>query len=222
MTKSTDLSVSVGDYLKALWIQAQGENVSTGDLAAHLEVSPPSVTGMLSKLQRLGLVTHERYRGASLTPAGRSEALRLIRRHRLIETFLIEYLDYAWEEVHHEAERLEHAMSDSFTERLAQKLGQPLVDPHGDPIPQADGTVPERPSTPLVEVPVGSSLEVNRVRSQEAEVLQYVTQLGIRPGTTLVVSAREPLGGLIQLNLSGMERAVSRELASLIEGRIVS
>jgi DtxR family Mn-dependent transcriptional regulator len=141
-TLSSDLSVSVGDYLKALWLRSQDGSVSTGDLAMHLAVSPPSVTGMLNKLKKLGLVTYERYYGAQLTPQGRQEALRLIRRHRLVETFLIDYLDYTWEEVHQEAELMEHAMTDRFTERLAKRLGQPLFDPHGDPIRVLTGRYP--------------------------------------------------------------------------------
>lgn len=224
MTKvgSRDLSVSVGDYLKALWLCSQDGSVSTGDLAIHLAVSPPSVTGMLNKLKKLGLVTYERYHGAQLTPQGQQEALRLIRRHRLVETFLIDYLDYSWEEVHQEAELMEHAMTDRFTERLAKRLGQPLFDPHGDPIPRADGTVPDQPSIPLAEVPVGKRLEVTRVRSQDADILQYIVSLGVKPGAEVEVVAREPYGGLLQITLGRLQQAVSRELALLIEGQVIS
>ena len=224
MTKaiSRDLSVSVGDYLKALWLSSQDGSVSTGDLAIHLAVSPPSVTGMFNKLKKLGLVTYERYYGAQLTPQGQQEALRLIRRHRLVETFLIDYLNYSWEEVHQEAELMEHAMTDRFTERLAKRLGQPLFDPHGDPIPRADGTVPAQPSIPLAEVPVGKRLEVTRVRSQDVNVLQYIISLGVKPGTEVEVTAREPYGGLLQIVLGGLQQAVSRELALLIEGQVIS
>lgn len=224
MTKvrSRDLSVSVGDYLKALWLCSHDGSVSTGDLATHLAVSPPSVTGMLNKLKKLGLVTYERYYGAQLTPQGEQEALRLIRRHRLVETFLIDYLNYSWEEVHQEAELMEHAMTDRFTERLAKRLGQPLFDPHGDPIPRADGTIPDQPSIPLAEVPIGKRLEVTRVRSQDADILQYITSLGVKPGAEVEVTAREPYGGLLQITLNGLQQAVSRELASLIEGQVIS
>jgi DtxR family Mn-dependent transcriptional regulator len=219
---SRDFSVSVGDYLKALWLCSQDGSVSTGDLATYLAVSPPSVTGMLNKLKKLGLVTYERYYGAQLTPQGQQEALRLIRRHRLVETFLIDYLDYSWEEVHQEAELMEHAMTDRFTERLAKRLGQPLFDPHGDPIPRADGTLPDQPSVPLAEVPIGERLEVTRVRTQDADLLQYITSLGIKPSTEVEVIAREPYGGLLQITLGGLQQAVSRELALLIEGQVVS
>ena len=217
-----DFSVSVGDYLKTLWLCAQGGSVSTGDLAARLGVSPPSVTGMLGKLEKLGFVTYTRYHGAQLTPQGRQEALRLIRRHRLIETFLIDYLEYSWEEVHQEAELMEHAMTDRFTERLATKLGEPLFDPHGDPIPRADGTLPDRPGTPLTEVSVGQRLEVTRVHSQDAELLQYLERLGIKPGVEVAVASREPFGGLLQINAAETRQALSRDLAALIEGKVLA
>ena len=133
-------SASVEDYVKAVWEVAGSGAASTKDVAERLSIAPPSVTNMFVRLQEMGLVEYERYRGASLTRRGRGEALRLIRRHRLIETFLLEHLGYSWREVHEEAERLEHAVSDGFTERLAEFLGHPDQDPHGDPIPAADGS----------------------------------------------------------------------------------
>lgn len=177
---------------------------------------------MLNKLKKLGLVTYERYHGAHLTPQGQQQALRLIRRHRLVETFLIDYLNYSWEEVHQEAELMEHAMTDRFTERLAKRLGQPLFDPHGDPIPRADGTIPDQPGIPLAEVPIGKRLEVTRVRSQDADILQYIISLGVKPGTEVEVTGREPYGGLLQITLGGLRQAISREFASLIEGQVAS
>ena len=117
------LSTAIGDYLKAIWIVGQGDRATTSALAEHLSVSAPSVSGMLARLQAQGWVTYERYKGATLTERGAAEALRLLRRHRLIETFLIEYLSYTWDEVHEEAESIEHAISDRFTERLAERLG---------------------------------------------------------------------------------------------------
>jgi DtxR family transcriptional regulator, Mn-dependent transcriptional regulator len=133
-------SISVGDYVKAVWEVTGSGVASTKEVAERLSVSPASVTNMFVRLQEMGFVEYERYRGASLTRRGREEALRLIRRHRLIETFLLEHLGYSWREVHEEAERLEHAVSDGFTERLAEFLGHPDQDPHGDPIPAADGS----------------------------------------------------------------------------------
>src|ERR671920_2505879 len=136
-------SSSVGDYLKAIWELAvdAGDVASTKGVAERLSISAASVSNMFARLQEMGLVEHERYRGATLTERGRREALRLVRRHRLIETFLLEHLGYPWQEVHDEAERLEHAVSDGFTGRLAELLGHPDHDPHGDPIPSAEGTL---------------------------------------------------------------------------------
>ena len=140
-------SSSVGDYIKAIWELGGVGSASTKDVADRLLVSPASVSNMFVRLQEMGLAEYERYQGASLTERGRVEALRLIRRHRLIETFLLEHLGYDWQEVHEEAERLEHAVSDGFTERLAQLLGHPDHDPHGDPIPRQKA--PSRWTIPL-------------------------------------------------------------------------
>src|ERR671910_1217086 len=150
-------SSSVGDYLKAVWELAadSGDAASTKGVAARLSVSSASVSNMFARLQEMGLVRYERYRGATLTERGREEALRLGRRHRLIETFLLEHLGYDWQEVHDEAERLEHAVSDGVTERLAEVLGHPDHDPHGDPIPAADGTLEPDDSFPLAAAAVG-------------------------------------------------------------------
>src|ERR671921_626559 len=142
-------SSSVGDYLKAIWETAGAGAASTKGVATRLSVSAASVTNMFGRMQEMGLVEYERYRGASLTRRGCAEALRLVRRHRLIETFLMEHLGYSWQDVHEEAEKLEHAVSDEFTERLAELLGHPGRDPHGDPIPEADGTIVVESLKPL-------------------------------------------------------------------------
>src|ERR687889_1664012 len=144
-------SSSVGDYLKAIWEVGGSGAASTKDIADRLSISAASVSNMFVRLREMGLADYERYHGASLTEAGRLEALRLLRRHRLIETFLLKHLAYSWQEVHEEAERLEHAVSDGFTERLAEFLGHPDQDPHGDPIPAADGTLAAEESSPLDE-----------------------------------------------------------------------
>ena len=260
MTKisSTELSDAVGDYLKALWSLTHAQQqetrqearhadlpaVSTNDLATHLGITAPSVTGMLNKLAKRGLVDYQRYHGAILTPAGQQEALRLIRRHRLIETFLYDYLEYSWDEIHEEAEVMEHTMSDRFTERLAAKLGHPTVDPHGDPIPSAEGTLPQRVSALLVDLEVTESLQVTRILSQDSHVLHYLLAAGIQPQSNVRIVAIEPLGHLLQLHVTpaqnpighnpighnptsqtptshsmmGHTLAMSAELAQLIEG----
>ena len=238
MTKSNiaGLSDAVGDYLKALWALAHASQqashadlpaVSTNDLAAHLGITAPSVTGMLNKLAKRGLVDYQRYHGATLTPAGKQEALRLIRRHRLIETFLHDYLEYSWDEVHEEAEVMEHTMSDRFTERLAAKLGHPTFDPHGDPIPSAEGRLPKRVSALLVDLEVGDSLQVTRILSQDSRVLHYLFDAGIQPQTLVHVVAIEPFGKLLQLQVTpadSMEShalAMSAELAALVSGTLL-
>lgn len=129
------LSVSVGDYLKAVWEVADAGAASTKEVAERLSVAPASVTNMFARLKEMGFVEYERYHGASLTESGRAEALRLVRQHRLIETFLVERLGYRAQDVHEEAERMEHAVSDAFTDNLASLLGHPARDPHGNPIP---------------------------------------------------------------------------------------
>src|SRR3954452_15820171 len=156
-------SSSVGDYLKAIWELAGAGAASTKEVAGRLSVSPASVTEMFGRLQEMGLVEYERYHGASLTRRGRREALRLVRRHRLIETFLMEHLGYSWQDVHAEAERLEHAVSDEFTERLAELLGYPDRDPHGDLIPAADGTLSPERSRPLSEAEAGQRVRIVKV-----------------------------------------------------------
>src|SRR5215216_1564871 len=180
-------STSVGDYLKAIWEVAGSEAASTKEVADKLSIAPPSVTNMFTRLREMGLVEYERYHGASLTWAGRAEALRLVRRHRLIETFLMQHLGYSWQDVHGEAERLEHAVSDEFTDRLAQLLGHPDRDPHGDLIPAKDGTMPPEDSFPLNPSREGARVEVARVALEDATALSYLGERGLVPGSVVVV-----------------------------------
>ena len=165
-------SASVGDYLKAIWEVGGSGAASTKDVADRLSVAPASVTNMFARLQEMGLAKYERYQGASLTEVGREEALRLLRRHRLIETFLLEHLEYSWEEVHEEAERLEHAVSDEFTERLTEFLGHPARDPHGDHIPARDGTLEPDDSFPSWRRPPVSGYESPGGRRRGCEACQ--------------------------------------------------
>lgn len=218
--RKASLSTSVGDYLKAIWVIARDEPAATGDIARALGVKASSVTGMLGKLKRMGLIRYRPYYGAQLSVAGRAEALRLIRRHRLLETFLIRDLGYSWDEVHEEAEAMEHVMSGRFTERLAAHLGQPTHDPHGDPIPRDDGSVPATPSTGLCDVPVGKWFTVSRILSQDAEVLAYVTELGVHPGSRLRVEAKEPIGELLTVAVGDELLSISHDLARLILGGV--
>jgi DtxR family transcriptional regulator, Mn-dependent transcriptional regulator len=190
---------AVGDCLKAVWELAEGsgEAASTKDVAARLSVLPASVSNMFARLQEMGLVGYERYRGAMLTERGRSEALRLVRRHRLIETFLLEHLGYDWQEVHNEAERLEHAVSDGFTERLAELLGHPDHDPHGDPIPSAEGTLEVDDSFTLSLAVASQRLRISKVRDEDAAMLDYLGDRNLVPGSRLRVREVRALDGVV-------------------------
>jgi DtxR family transcriptional regulator, Mn-dependent transcriptional regulator len=190
-------SSSVGDYLKAIWEAAEEEAASTKDVADRLSFSQASVTNMFVRLREMGLVEYERYHGASLTEEGLSEALRLVRRHRLIEAFLLDQLGYSWEEVHEEAEKLEHAVSDRFTERLADLLGHPNRDPHGDPIPAVDGTLEPDGSFPLPAAAAGERVLIARVGDESTELLTYLGERGLVPGRLLTVEEVRTLDGVI-------------------------
>jgi DtxR family transcriptional regulator, Mn-dependent transcriptional regulator len=206
-------SVSVGDYVKAIWEVAGSGAASTKDVAERLSIAPPSVTNMFARLQEMGLVEYERYRGASLTERGRGEALRLVRRHRLIETFLLEHLGYSWQEVHEEAERLEHAVSDGFTERLAEFLGHPDQDPHGYPIPAADGTLEPDDSFPLGEAATGQRVRIFKV-SEDASTLDYLGERKLVPGRLLKVREVRDLDGVVTVeDEDGESHALGASLA---------
>src|SRR6476469_9029751 len=182
-TVSESLTRSVEDYLKAIYqLSPEGRPASTSEIAHLLALSPPSVTGMVKRLSEHGLVQHPPYRGVQLTEEGRRAALRMVRRHRLIEAYLVEFLGYSWDTVHAEAERLEHAVSDMMIERMAGALGNPAVDPHRDPIPAEDGSIHELACRALTEIPVGSTVEVHRVHESQPERLRYIGSLGLRPG----------------------------------------
>lgn len=210
-------SSSVGDYIKAIWDLGGTGAASTKEVAARLSVSPASVSNMFVRLQEMGLVRHERYHGASLTDSGRVEALRLVRRHRLIETFLLEHLGYNRQEVHDEAERLEHAVSDGFTERLAEFLGHPERDPHGDPIPAADGTLEVEDSFPLAEAGAGERVRISQVADDDTPVLDHLEGRGLIPGCVLaVVEAREVDGVVTIEDEGGLTHALGEVLTRAI------
>jgi DtxR family Mn-dependent transcriptional regulator len=210
-------SSSVGDYVKAIWEIAGSEAASTKDVAARLSVSSASVTNMFGRLQEMGLAEYERYRGASLTAAGRREALRLVRRHRLIEAFLLEHLGYSWQDVHEEAERLEHAVSDEFTERLAEMLGHPRRDPHGDPIPEADGTIVVEISRPLGEATSGQRVRIVKVDDGSASVLNHLGERGLVPGSVVDVKEVRALDGVVTVeDEGGGEHSLGESLARAV------
>ncbi len=209
------LSEAQEDYLKQIFLLGEGEPVSTTALAERLGVRPASVTGMLQKLAALGLVDYRPYQGARLTDAGRKIAIELLRHHRLIETFLAEALGYDWHEVHDEAERLEHVISERFEARIAEWLGHPERDPHGDPIPRPDLTFPAlEPGRPLLLLPPGAVAQIVRVRAQDPDTLNLLARLSLRPGTRVHVLEQTSRGVRVAV---GHERfLLPQELAEVI------
>ena len=203
--------------MKTVWEVERSGPASTNEISSRLSVAPASVTNMLKRLQEMGLVEYERYRGASLTERGREEALRLVRRHRLIETFLLEQLGYPWEDVHEEAERLEHAVSDDFTERLAELLGHPARDPHGAPIPSPEGTLETDDSFPLPEARVGERVVVSRVENRETAALTYLWERGLVPGGTFEVREVRALDGVVAIQ---DEEGTTHSLGPALAGSI--
>ena len=219
---ATTPSSSVGDYLKAVWdlTGVLGAIAGTKDVADKLSVSSASVTNMFVRLQEMDLVEYERYRGVSLTGRGRAEALRLVRRHRLIETFLLEHLGYTRQEVHEEAERLEHAVSDGFTERLAELLGHPRHDPHGDPIPSADGTLVADDSFSLGEAAAGVRVRIRKI-ADDAPVLDHLEERGLVPGCVLAVVETRELDGVVTVeDESGDLHALGEVLARAVSVKL--
>lgn len=210
-------SSSVGDYVKAIW-EVAGTNVaSTKEIADRLSIAPASVTNMFGRLREMGFVEYERYHGASLTGEGLAEALRLVRRHRLIETFLLEHLGYPWEEVHDEAERLEHIVSDRFTERLAEFLGHPDRDPHGAPIPAADGSLEYEDSRSLDSVEVDACVLVSRVNHRDPSALAYLGERGLVPGMVVEVKEVRALDGVVTIeDKDGISHSLGPSLAGSI------
>ena len=209
------ITSAMEDYLKAIYELGEDE-VKTQALAEHLGVSPASVSGMLAKLASLKLVHYEKYRGASLSEPGRKIALETIRHHRLIETYLAQALGYSWHEVHDEADKLEHHISEAFEERIAAMLGHPTRDPHGDPIPQRDGSLPEEDARALSTLEVGETGEISRVKNQQREVLRYLAERNLVPGERVTLREKAPFGGPVTLEQGESRFAIAGELAEAI------
>lgn len=215
------LTESIQDYLKVIYdLTQEGGATSTTRIAERLSVAPASVTNMLQKLaeREPPLVAYRKHYGVELTGAGRLAALRTIRRHRLIEQFLTQWLGYSWDEVHVEAERLEHVISPLFEERLALLLGKPRFDPHGDPIPDSDLILPESCAIPLKHVAIGQLVRVCRVRSDNAALLRYLDELGLRPGALIRMEAYQPVDQTRRIWLVDQEReaVLGQELGNAV------
>lgn len=201
-----ELTGQAEDYLKAIYeLEQRDAPAGTNALAERLGIAPASVSGMLQRLARLALVKTERYHGTRLTEAGRAVALQLIRRHRIIESYLVSRLGFAWDDVHEEAERLEHAASPELIEKMAKVLGNPTADPHGAPIPTAAGRIDERRLSSLAALETGASARVDRMSDRDPALLRYLAGRGIRPGARVRVESREPFDGPMVLTV-GRER----------------
>lgn len=216
-------SPAAEDYLKGLWhlaaeADAPDAVVSTTALAGRLEVSAASATNMLKRLDEMGLVGYVPYRGASLTDAGRKVALEVIRHHRLLETYLAEALGVPWDQVHEEAEILEHVLSEGLEDRISSLLGDPTVDPHGHPIPSKDGAMPSVSCRTLWAIDPGERAAVERVPDQQPEALRWLDSIGLRPGAKVEVMDRGPVEGplFVRVDGSGEPEALSRALAESI------
>lgn len=212
-----ELTDAIQDYLKEIYkLEAGGRRASTSGLARELGVSAPSVTSMLKKLASLDLVKHERYRGARLTRKGEKVALEVIRHHRLLEQYLSQTLGLPIHELHDEADRLEHALSEELEAHIDRTLGYPTRDPHGDPIPGPDLKITLTETTPLSKLAPGTKATVSRVPDGDGELLRYLDELQLTPGNRVEVKEAAPFEGPLTVRVAGEDHAISRELAARI------
>ncbi len=211
----TARSQAVDDYCKAIFTleSRTDQPVSTNALAERLSITPGSVSAMVRRLGELGLIEHVPYRGVRLTERGRAIALEVVRHHRLIELFLSETLGMPWDRVHEEAEVLEHVISEELERLIAAKLGDPTLDPHGDPIPSAQLELAEQATLPLDALREGQCGVFVRVSDSDPEMLRYLSERGIAPGERLQVLERQPFGGPLLVSFEGAEHALGGQLA---------
>lgn len=213
------LSDVMEDYLKAIYVlhKETGERVATSAIADRMDVTSPTVTSMIDKLEERGLVEREKYKGVELTPEGETIAIEVLRHHRLIEAYLASELDYDWTDVHEEADRLEHYISERFEERIAEMLGDPRVDPHGDPIPAADLSPPQNEAGQrLIECDVGDRVVIKRVRHRTGEELRYLSDAGVTPGSEVEIREIAPFG-MITVDGENGRQSLPEEIAQLIQ-----
>ena len=214
-TDTGEISNAVQDYAKAIWSIAQRSRqpVSTSAIAERLDVSPASASAMVKRLEAMGLAQREPYHGVRLTRAGERVALAVLRHHRLLELYLAEALGMSWDQVHEEAEVLEHAISPELSELIAAKLGNPTHDPHGDPIPTRDGEIDEQPTRALADLRAGEGGRFTRVSDSNPDMLRYLSERGIAPGDELRLAGREPFGGPLTVMVGGERHALGDQLA---------
>ena len=214
LVQTPELTAAVQDYAKAIYsLETRDGTVSTTALAERLNVRPASVSGMLKKLAVLGLVEHEPYRSIRLTERGRLVALEVIRHHRLLELFLVESLGMSWDEVHAEAEVLEHVLSEGLEELIAAKLGDPTIDPHGDPIPSRELTIADEETRALYDLEPGRRGIFVRVSDADPEMLRFLAERGIAPGASLEVVERQPFDGPVYARSGGQTHVLGATLA---------
>jgi DtxR family transcriptional regulator, Mn-dependent transcriptional regulator len=212
-----ELSDAIQDYLKELYkLHAAGERATTSTVARRMGVSPPSATAMIKKLAELGLVEHTPYKGATLSEEGERTALEIVRHHRLLEQYLAQSLGLSIDEVHAEADRLEHALSEELEAHIDRTLGYPTHDPHGDPIPDANLRIAEGELRPLATLTEGDEATIRRVPDGDGELLRYLSRLRLTPGRKVRVMGVEPFGGPFTVAVGSSRHPISRELAGLI------
>jgi DtxR family Mn-dependent transcriptional regulator len=210
-------TISTEDYIKAIYkLEEKGERATTSALAAQLGVADASITDMIKKLSEKGLLRYERYQGVQLTAKGRKLALGILRRHRLWEMFLTQFLGYSWDRVHDEAERLEHVTSEELEHKLDEALGFPQVDPHGHPIPTKDGTLADRTDSVLSACSAGDVVRISRVDDDDAELLQHVAQLGFTLNGKLVVKEKKTFDGSMIVKVGSKHHFISKHVADAI------
>jgi len=214
MVAAPELSPAFEDYLKAIWTSQEWSDtpITTNALAGRMGFAPSTISEAVKKLSERGLVTHRKYGSIDLTEQGRAAALQVVRRHRIIETFLVQHLGYGWDEVHDEAEILEHAVSDTLIERLSVSLGNPTRDPHGDAIPSMDGRVDRPPAVALDTVPVGGVYTVSRVADTSPEVLRYLRDAAILLDVSIAVDRRNDAAGVMSVTVG--EQSVELGIAA--------
>lgn len=211
------ITPAIEDYLKAIYTLQQQGAVTTSLLGEQRGSKPGSVTGMVKKLAEMNLVRHTPYQGVELTAAGERVALEVIRHHRLLELYLVEALGYSWDEVHEEAEKLEHHISEKLEARIAAHLGHPTIDPHGDPIPTVEGQLPHSDDLRLADLQIAERARIVRMRDQSAERLRYLADLGLVPGAAVEVTDSAPFDGPLSLRVGAATYALDRRMARTIE-----
>jgi len=209
-------SPSIEDYVKTIYKLEQRDGcppVSTGEVAQAMDVSPASASNMIKRLDELDFLSYEAYEGATLTEHGRTLALEVLRHHRLLELYLKEEMGFSWDEIHEEAEILEHHISERFEDRLEEMLGHPTRDPHGHPIPARDGSVDDLPSRSLADLKEGDAAYIDHIADESGELLDLLEQRGLLPGASVGVVDKRPLDGLLVVAVDGAEQLIGEPVA---------